>query len=57
MPIYISKLIVKNGVESGVQNEPKNGGVQNHKEWSFASNYFIFLKFCLSLKTSYKELI
>ena len=27
MPIYISKLIVKNGVESGVQNEPitKNG--------------------------------
>ena len=28
-----------------------------HKEWSFASNYFIFWKFCFSLRTSYKELI
>ena len=30
----------------------------NHKERSFAGNYFIFLKlFCFSLRTSYKELI
>ena len=28
-----------------------------HKERSFASNYFIFWKFCFSLRTSYKELI
>ena len=28
-----------------------------HKERSFASKYFIFLKFCFSLRTSYKELI
>ena len=27
------------------------------KEWSFASNYFIFRTFCFSLRTSYKELI
>ena len=28
-----------------------------HKGRSFASNYFIFWKFCFSLRTSYKELI
>ena len=28
-----------------------------HKEWSFASNYFIFGKLCFSLKTFCKELI
>ena len=28
-----------------------------HKKRSFASNYFIFWKFCFSLRTSYKELI
>ena len=28
-----------------------------HKEWSFASNYFSFLKICFSLRTSYKQLI
>ena len=28
-----------------------------HKERSFASNYFIFWRFCFSLRTSYKELI
>ena len=28
-----------------------------HKELSFASNCFIFWKFCFSLRTSYKELI
>ena len=28
-----------------------------HKERSFASNCFIFWKFCFSLRTSYKELI
>ena len=28
-----------------------------HKERSFASSYFIFWKFCFSLRTSYKELI
>ena len=28
-----------------------------HKERSFASNYFIFLKICFNLKTNYKELI
>ena len=28
-----------------------------HKERSFASNYFIFWKFCFSLRTSYKEFI
>ena len=28
-----------------------------HKERSFASNYYIFPKFCFSLRTSYKELI
>ena len=28
-----------------------------HKERSFASNYYIFRKFCFSLRTSYKELI
>ena len=28
-----------------------------HKEGSFASNYFIFWKLCLSLRTPYKELI
>ena len=28
-----------------------------HKERSLASNYFIFLKFCFSLRTSYEELI
>ena len=27
------------------------------KERSFASNYFLFWKFCFSLRTSYKELI
>ena len=27
-----------------------------HKKWSFASNYFIFWKFCFCLKTSYEEL-
>ena len=29
----------------------------DHKERSFASNYFTFMKFCFSLRTSYKELI
>ena len=28
-----------------------------HKEWSFASNCFIFLKICFSFRTSWKELI
>ena len=28
-----------------------------HKEQSFTSSYFIILKFCFSLRTSYKELI
>ena len=28
-----------------------------HKEGSFASKYFIFLKFCFNLRTSYKESI
>ena len=28
-----------------------------HKERSFASNHFIFWKFCFSLRTPYKELI
>ena len=28
-----------------------------HKEWSLAGNYFIFLKFCFSLRTLSKELI
>ena len=27
------------------------------KEWSFATNYFIFWKFCFSLRTSYKDLV
>ena len=28
-----------------------------HKKWSFASNYFIFLKFHFIIRTSYKDLI
>ena len=38
-------------------NRMVNTKLTYYKERSFASNYFIFLKFCFSLKTSYKELI